>query len=506
VRCIANFATFRKRRLPVTDERQQQGKCASDECFRNSLEIGWIYEPLADCCQMHFFACPQFASAAIVTPKSRPREPTSPSAWCCMNDHTLVGETPYWTVLQRIGFRFLFVYLLLYITTFFGIFNRLWLETLVKWVGQKVFGVTITMIANGSGDTTYHFVELFCLVTISAVATIIWSFVDRRCTAYPRLQEALHVGVRHFLALAMITYGAAKVVPMQFGTATPYTFTTPMGERSPMGLLWAFMAVSPYYTSFTGTIEFVSGILLIFRRTSLLGALIAAGALAHVLMLNLCFDVPVKLFSSHLLAMSLFVIAPDAGRLWNFFIAGRPVMPRPLMPRFQRVWLNRLVVGGKDALILLFAATMLTVCAMEVHRRGDFSEPQPLHGVWDVIEYEQDGQILPPLVTEASRWKQFLIIRKGATSHVAIRPMSGYADRREAEFVEGSRSLTLKAIQDTNKPEANFTYEQLAPDLLMLTGKINNQAIRAKLQLAPPDRFLLTTRGFHWINETPFNR
>jgi len=150
---------------------------------------------------------------------------------------------------------------------------------------------------------------VFCWAVMAAAATLVLSVVDWRRASYPRLFETMRVVVRCFLAVIMILYGTVKVVPTQFGTLQPSTLVTRVGELTPMSLLWSFMAASPAYTAFSGVVELMGGLLLVFRRTTLLGALVSAGALAQVVMLNYCYDVPVKLFSSHLLTMALFLIA-----------------------------------------------------------------------------------------------------------------------------------------------------------------------------------------------------
>jgi hypothetical protein len=120
-----------------------------------------------------------------------------------------------------------------------------WWVEVVSFVGQKVFCVTITALPFGSGDTTFNYVEVFCWLAIAAAATLLWSIVDWRQTSYPRLFEALRVAVRSYLAYQMLSYGIAKVLPAKFGTLQPGHLVTPVGEMSPTGLLWTFMAASP---------------------------------------------------------------------------------------------------------------------------------------------------------------------------------------------------------------------------------------------------------------------
>jgi hypothetical protein len=50
-----------------------------------------------------------------------------------------------------------------------------------------------------------------------------------------------------------------------------------------------------------------------------------------------------------------------------------------------------------------------------------------------------------------------------------------------------------------------LTFEQPEPDLLALEGTLGGQKIRAKLRRTDIASFRLLSRGFHWINETPYN-
>ena len=94
----------------------------------------------------------------------------------------LMAATPRWNPATRIGFRFLFVY---FFVCVFAPFNQLggtmlwnsWGFTtalvrggraLVTSSATKVFGATITTMPNGSGDTTFNYVELFCWAAIAA--------------------------------------------------------------------------------------------------------------------------------------------------------------------------------------------------------------------------------------------------------------------------------------------------------------------------------------------------
>ena len=150
-------------------------------------------------------------------------------------------------------------------------------------------------------------------VVIAAVAALLWTLVallvQRRRPdwhADQQLHAFVRVLVRFFLCEMLLGYGFAKVFPLQFSEPSQFRLAQPLGDMSPMGLLWTFMGYSATYQSFTGAIEVLAGLLFTTRRTTLLGALITLVAMTHIFALNMCFDVPVKLYSFNYLIMAVF--------------------------------------------------------------------------------------------------------------------------------------------------------------------------------------------------------
>jgi hypothetical protein len=48
-------------------------------------------------------------------------------------------------------------------------------------------------------------------------------------------------------------------------------------------------------------------------------------------------------------------------------------------------------------------------------------------------------------------------------------------------------------------------YDEPEPDRLVIEGTFNNQRLKVRLHRVDQSEFLLLNRGFHWINETPYN-
>src|SRR6185369_17105359 len=141
-----------------------------------------------------------------------------------------------------------------------------------------------------------------------------------------RLHRHVYTYLRFYVASAMFSYGIQKVIPAQFLPLSLDRLVQTYGSSSPMGLLWTFMGASPAYEMFAGAAELLAGLLLIFRRTALLGALVTIGVMSNVVALNLAFDASIKIYASHLLLMAVFLAAPDARKLAGFFLR-RPSEP-----------------------------------------------------------------------------------------------------------------------------------------------------------------------------------
>ena len=133
---------------------------------------------------------------------------------------------------------------------------------------------------------------------------------------------ALHWVVRMAAFVLLMPYALFKLGLMQMGRPDFPELLITLGEKSPMGLLWTFMGFSPVVQFLAGLAEFVAALLLLWRRTAWLGGLIGFIDLAVVWLLNMTFDVPVKIPSAFQALLYLLVLAPWLPRLFRF-LAGR---------------------------------------------------------------------------------------------------------------------------------------------------------------------------------------
>ena len=415
-----------------------------------------------------------------------------------------------WRFLTRVAFRFVFVYFVLYSFPFpldllpftsllLGKYEALW-NNVVPWVGSHVLHLAypITVLPNGSGDTTYNYVQVLCFLILAITATSVWSVLDRNRSSYESLYRWFRLYIRLVLGATMIGYGAAKVIPTQMPPPGLSILTENYGDSSPMRLLWTFMGASKGYEAFAGGCEMVGGLLLFLPALATLGTLLLAGVLTNVFMLNMCYDVPVKLYSFHLLLMALFLLAPDFRGLGDIFIFRRRAELSRDVPLFRRKGANRLAL----ALQVAFAFYLLTTTLYASHQRlKQASIEPPFYGIWSVREYAVEGEV-PGSPADASHWKAVIF---DFPERLTVQPLSGAPQRYFLKLDQQKKTMDIvKRIDPAWKTE--LVYENPQPDILSLRGQVDGHQVHVKAHRIDPSKFLLTSRGFHWINEYPYQQ
>ena len=419
-----------------------------------------------------------------------------------------------WSAGRRIAFRFVLAYLLLYNfpfpvgeLTFTSFLRELYLvpwHVAVQWFAAHVLHLAkpITVFTNGSGDTTYDYVLLLVMVIVAAVVALVWTILDRRAKAYPRLALWLRVYVRYVLAYALLSYGAFKVIKSQFPYPGLDRLVEPFGEFSPMGVVWTWMGMSYAYNLFAGLAEMVSGFLLFFRRTTMLGSLMAIAVMSNVVMINFAYDVPVKLYSTHLLLMAVFLAAPDARRLVDACM-----LDRGMTRAAREVTLWSSAVAAAGALLLKTALVLIGVGAplwMSLKYARLYDVKPPLYGIWEVDSFVRGREVIPPLLGDSIRWRRMVVSYPGVLS---LRLLNDSTRPFLVRIDSTANTLRLTGRRDSSVTGAlHFVRSGARNDQLALDGLLNRDSLHVRLHRLDESRFLLVNRGYHWINEFPLNR
>jgi len=424
-----------------------------------------------------------------------------------------MANTTKWSVAHKLIFYFYFLFFGLNIFPFpldligepiYNLLEKFW-APIINLLGNIVLGVDeITVRPNGSGDTTWNWLQELAILMIASLGSIIWLIAARNRVNHEKLAYWLRIYLRYYLAATMLSYGLVKVFPLQFGTITTYRLYERLGEMSPMGLLWTFMAYSKGYQLFGGLMEVIAGLLLIFRRTTTLGALLSAGVMLNVFMMNLFFDVPVKIFSFWLMLIGIYLLSADAKRLWQFFVLNEPTQATQKIKVFaDKKWfsISRIVLK-----ILFIGTTFIAQFYSNWQAAAPISAPKSaIYGPYKVEKFERNNVTSE---TDTLRLQEAFIDRRGAYDMIYVTNEDGL--RKRVNFTLDSTKHTLRmtnyAAPVTDTTQYAFTYSQPDSETLLLKGKIKNDSIRVAMKKMKPRYFLLTTRGFHWVNEVPFNK
>jgi hypothetical protein len=379
-------------------------------------------------------------------------------------------------------------------------------ETPFKWIGQQVLGFNYAYDVNGfgSGDNTYAYVTLFVNFCMAIIVTTLWSIFGHKQRAYNTALYWLLVVLRFFLIAAMLLYGFVKDFQIQFQQPSFIELLQPLGEFSPMGLAWNYMGYSKGFGMFAGLMEIVGGLLLIFRRTSTLGAFIIIGVMTQVAMMNMMFDIPVKIFSIHIILMAAVIFMTDIKRFTAVFITNKATEPTPYFyPNTSESYhktirtLKKIVVP-----ILLIAGTILGYLGdLNI---SDKNHKPHLYGIWETETFIINSDTIPPLITEEKRWRYLIIERKGQS---VVKTMT--EKLIPYTFATDSLNNTITMFsKDAEKDSLNlkFEYKYKTTGTLKLFGILDNDTISVNFKKKSLDSFPLTSRTFHWINERPYNQ
>lgn len=377
---------------------------------------------------------------------------------------------------------------------------------LCKKVAPYISDQPVIIQPTGSGDTMRNYVGCFCAAVIAAGLAIAWSIIMiiLHLAGVPWKGDAwLHgttrVIVRFFLIQMLFGYGFAKVFPMQFSPPSAFRLGQQLGDMSPMGLLWTMMGFSTSYQIFTGAVEVLAGMLLITRRTTFLGALVTIGAMTQIFALNMCFDVPVKLYSFHYLIMGIFLALPDMPRLLSVMVLGRPAEPKAYPPWLGNKWCDRF---GMLFRLLLVGAMLYAQISFGYKMWSDryAGPPAPVLGNWEKVTLQIDGKEPDP--SDTLNWKNIDFSNKAMIRFTGPKPpMFVY----KATWNTDEKKLVLGKFT-TTAWSATFTYNLPAHDKLELEGNMDGKSIKATFKALPEKKYELTNRSFNWIQELPHNR
>lgn len=420
-----------------------------------------------------------------------------------------------WSPAHRFGFRFAFCFFLLVslpmaivnlplMSWVNGVWRDLW-KGPILWTGAHVLRLVHPVVyqRTGSGDTAHDYIFVFLVAVLSGVLALLWSWLDRRRMNYASLSTWFRVYLRYTLGTMMLVYGVMKVFDQQFFPPHGLMLTEAFGKATPMRLAWTYVGCSIPYTVFAGSLECLGGLLLFFRRTATLGAAVSAIVLTNVVMMNICYDIPVKLYSSLYLVMAMVILVLSMRRLAGVFLLHKSVEPEAVDVATGSGWMKWTRLGLKA----LFVGSLLVSQIgwgwnAWLHRAP---EPGPLNGLYEIESLRIEGADHPPVFTDKGRWRWMEI---GAT-YVRIATVDGrttpwckavYDPKTEGLAIQPGRAPRAREIPG---PSGILSAAFMDADHLHLVGALDGKSVDMVARKTDAAEFPLVTHRIHWISELP---
>jgi len=433
---------------------------------------------------------------------------------CMRNSEFPVEPWPAW---QRILFRFFFIFYCIFI----GPWTFLWVIPKSSFVLEYLeAGVNATSLflnkllfhippatkaPNGNGDFPEQWMLVATCTLLAAVGCVLWSVIDRKRKEYYRLNYWFSLGIRYFIIFNGFTYGLIKMFGLQMPFPNLSQLATPLGDYLPMRFSWMFIGYSSSYQFFSGALEFLSAVLLLFRKTATLGVLVATGVFFNVMMLNLSYDIPVKINSISLVIMCLYLLVQELPRLYRFFFRQQAVGSHIFIFPFKTKRKRLIAVGAKWVFVLLALYGELSNDTARLSQLAKRKMPAPLSaGIYDVILHTKMGDTVTVNMPDSVYWQNLVLDRgyegsiKGTDSRFRQRYGRGYFS---FEIDSSTKVLSLKRSAIDSVFLARFNYQIKDSALVELYSYPNRDSMYVLLRRRPIP-FPLSERPFHWVSET----
>lgn len=210
----------------------------------------------------------------------------------------------------------------------------------------------VNPIYNYSSDSIF----IYYLAGITILLSILTSIFHQKYKflKQDKLEQFLYVTSAYILSYFLLKYGFDKLLLRQFYTPESNTLFSTVGSLSKDILFWTSMGTSKAYNIFMGIIEIIPGLLLLHTKTRVFGAFIAFGVLLNVFMINVGFDISVKLLSLYLLIAATFLLMPVLNHFLDLFIRQRKIsVLKPPHLLFSNNRLKKTIKAMAITLILL---------------------------------------------------------------------------------------------------------------------------------------------------------
>lgn len=216
----------------------------------------------------------------------------------------------------------------------------------------------------------------------------------------PKLHAWTQGILRYWLAFEISVYGFAKIFRTQFAPLFSRD-DTPVGHLTGFQLTWNYFGYSYAFAVILGLLQIGGSILLLFRRTTLLGAVILVPVMVNIVFINLFYKIATGAFANSIFFTLglVFILYLRRQELVAVFLRQASTLP-PIRLAWLKYPLRLLTIAGAFGLIYSFVHNL---------------HHSPLEGKWNVDSLVRNRDTIKSdaWLTNSGDWRSVYMEERG---------------------------------------------------------------------------------------------
>ena len=208
--------------------------------------------------------------------------------------------------------------------------------------------------------------------------------------------EQLHIPIQTIIAFytaySIMGYGAAKILKTQFQPPN-YVLETPIKDLSGFWLTWTYYGYSQTMAYILGWTQIIGCILLLFRRTRLIGIFVLLPVMINIDLIDHFYEIsPLAYYNAlHYTFLLFFLLSLDYDKLKIAFLS----------------YQEKIALNGRTILLNVARFLMIGLAFWRINALRESIQPKTkLNGVWTVETMTRNNKIVSLAATSDSAWSK----------------------------------------------------------------------------------------------------
>lgn len=325
---------------------------------------------------------------------------------------------------------------------------------------------------NVFNDWPKTFIFIGTNLVLSTVIGLIWHRKDPDRTS--KVHNWLETFIAFYVAYMVFGYAFAKLLKTQFQPPN-YVLDTPIGELSGFWLTWTYFGFSQTFAYILGGTQIAGCVLLLFRKTRLLGTFVLIPVMVNICLIDHFYDVsPLAYYNAlHYTFMLFFILLLDGEKLIALFFATQ----NTLKSTSWKFWALNAVR------VLIVGLAFYRIYGL----RESFQPKTKINGVWQMEKMSFGGKdvISPEQSNTLSRlyfeWRYGCVFKMDKNHPCMLTDKSGqYALEEKTSQLKINLNPTSPDQQKGDSLILNYNFK--SDSSLVLAGFYNHDSIQIDLR------------------------